>query len=102
MRGGPVVKNRCIHPGCGVELSNNYSEYCREHYTQKQRESAYHDGRKRTDIPDLKCPECGRQVRWNEGFYHKSKALCSPSFLDCTGGECHWRYIAEREVEQDD
>ena len=107
MRGSPVVKNRCIHPGCGVELSNNHSLRCRKHYIANpprdcnERDVAIEMGEDEvfTLIDGVKCPQCGRTLRYHEGFHHKLKELCRPTFIDCGGAECFWAFFAKREVE---
>ena len=109
MRGSPVVKNRCIHPGCGVELSNNHSLRCRKHYIanppRDEREVAKEMGEDEevyTLMEGVKCPQCGRTLRYHEGFHHKLKELCRPTFIDCGGAECFWAFFAKREVEYGD
>ena len=109
MKGSPVVKNRCIHPGCGVELSNNHSLRCRKHYIanppKEEREVAKEMGEDEevyTLIEGVKCPQCGRTLRYHEGFHHKLKELCRPTFIDCGGAECFWSFFAKREVEHGD
>ena len=111
MRGSPVVKNRCIHPGCGVELSNNHSLRCRKHYIANpprdcnEREVAKEMGEDDvvyTLIEGAKCPQCGRTLRYHEGFHHKLRDVSRPTFIDCGGGECFWSFFApRREVEHD-
>ena len=106
MKGSPVVNNRCIHPGCGVELSSNHSLRCRKHYianpSREEREVAKEMGEDEevyTRIEGVKCPQCGRTLRYHEGFHHKLKELCRPTFIDCGGAECFWAFFAKREVE---
>ena len=108
MRVSTVVKNRCSHPGCGVELSNNHSLRCRKHYLANppkdcnEREVAKEMGDDEevyTLIEGVKCPQCGRMLRYHEGFHHKLKELCRPTFIDCGGAECFWAFFAKREVE---
>ena len=109
MRGSPVVKNRCIHPGCGVELSNNYSLRCRKHYIanppRDERDVAKEMGEDEevyTLIGGVKCPQCGRTLRYHEGLHHKLRDVCRPTWIGCGGAECFWSFHApRREVEHE-
>ena len=110
MRGSPVVKNRCDYIDsegnvCNKELCSNHSKRCRKHYdnraADREKVKAEDDDDGGIVIEDLKCPKCGKGVKYHEGFHHKMLALCRPTHLTCTGSECHWSYLAEREVEHD-